>query len=589
MTIDIRSLAFSIGIAALVQIAALFLQFRLNKNYRGTGWWLLWGLCMAAGFMALLSRDFVPSWLAPLTILTANALLIMGLVFLYVGVIRFTERKENLTLAGIAFAAFLLVTIYAIFIVQHENIRVVALYLSVVLFCFLSARGLFLYRTADYGTSAAFTAAVLLAEGAYFLIRSIAAVIDVPVDPVFTPTPWQAVTTLLAALAGLLTTFGLVIMVGQRSNSEMRRSREEFELIFNTGPRASVITRLQDDVIIHTNQRFDELTGFSRTETEGRAILELGLWQNHADYHNLHKELAKKELVGYFMAPLTARDGRRIDCILSARAVTIGGLPHAISIIYDVTERRRQDEDRQRIERLEALGQMAGGIAGEFEGLFSEALGIITLAGIEARHGSTLKGHLEKAEKALLNASQKLRQLQLFSRSEPPSRSSTNIGEVLRDTVSFVLRGSDTVCRLTLPTDLWPAVIDRGQISQVINHLASRARQAMSGRGTIEVTATNLTVTSNWVNPSLPGGTYLKISIIDHGPGLSREQLDRIFDPFSAAAEGGLGLAACFAIMRNHGGYLEAESGTGGTIFNLYLPARQTGPDAEEGGRDLRP
>jgi PAS domain S-box-containing protein len=584
MTIDIRTLALAAALADILQIAALYLQFRLNRSYRGTGWWLLWGGCTASGFLLMLARDYVPSWLVPASILAANTLLLAGLLCIYTGIRHFTGTRYGAAPTMIIGAAFLLVTFWVIFIDPHEEIRVLALYLASSALLVLAAAALYKSSTPSYRASAGFLAAVLFLEGAYFLARSIGAMTAAPIDNVFSATPWQEATFLVTASCGLLTTFGLIIMVGQRSGAEMREAREEFELIFNLGPDAAVITRREDDHIININDGFTELTGFSRKDCTGQSILALGLWQKPSDYHNLLAQLTEGTSCGYYVAPLTRKDGQSIDCVLSARAVNIAGAPHVISTMRDNTERRRQAEERQRIERLDALGRMAGGMAGEFEEILTEALGIITLAGKESRHDTPIRGRLEQAEKAMLEARENLGRLRVFARDEEEARCPVSMADLLRDTVGYALRGSNMQCRLVLPDSMWAAYADRGQVSRVINCLTSNARATMPEGGTIEITAANLAAVPG--NLPLEGGRYVRVTFTILGQELTREQVERLFDPFPTGQDGGsLELAACFAIARRHGGHLVAEAVPGGgTTYTLLLPACTAEPGNNTSG-----
>ena len=143
--------------------------------------------------------------------------------------------------------------------------------------------------------------------------------------------------------------------------------------------------------------------------------------------------------------------------------------------------------------------------------------------------------------------------------------------------MSFVLKGSNVGCKFSLPEDLWPAEIDEGQISQVINNLVINADQAMPKGGTIQVSAENITTGQEHSLP-LTKGKYIKICIHDQGVGISKECLQKIFDPyFTTKGTGtGLGLAISYSIIKKHNGYITVESKEGaGATFCVYLPASE--------------
>ena len=127
----------------------------------------------------------------------------------------------------------------------------------------------------------------------------------------------------------------------------------------------------------------------------------------------------------------------------------------------------------------------------------------------------------------------------------------------------------------SLPENLWSADVDEGQISQVIQNLIINADHAMPEGGTITISSENAVVAEPSPLPLRPGN-YVKISVRDHGVGISREQLSKIFDPYVTTKEqgSGLGLATSYSIIKQHGGHIFAESEIGkGTTFIIYLPA----------------
>jgi CheY-like chemotaxis protein len=154
-----------------------------------------------------------------------------------------------------------------------------------------------------------------------------------------------------------------------------------------------------------------------------------------------------------------------------------------------------------------------------------------------------------------------------------------SLTELLKDTASFALSGSNVKCRFSIPADLWHAEIDSGQISQVIHNLVVNAQQSMPAGGTIELKAENIALgKTQSLGRGLPlkAGDYIRVAVTDHGTGIPRDHLGKIFDPFFSTKHNGsgLGLATSFSIARQHGGHLSVESEMGlGSTFYLYLTA----------------
>jgi nitrogen-specific signal transduction histidine kinase/ActR/RegA family two-component response regulator len=275
------------------------------------------------------------------------------------------------------------------------------------------------------------------------------------------------------------------------------------------------------------------------------------------------------------------KDGTRIYASLSTTPVTgkDGKYEGAIAGVQDLTDRKRLEEERQRVDKLESIGVLAGGIAHDFNNILTSILGNISIAGMDAAPGSELQNSLEQAEKASLRARDLTVQLLTFSKGGAPVLKLASLTELLKDTAKFALRGSRVKCHFSIPAGLWHAEVDAGQVSQVIHNLVINAQQAMPAGGTIELTAVNMAINDTGSPgkglPVIPGD-YVRIAVADHGSGIPAENLEKIFDPFFTTKQkgNGLGLATSFSIARNHGGHISVESEPGaGSTFYLYLPA----------------
>jgi len=167
------------------------------------------------------------------------------------------------------------------------------------------------------------------------------------------------------------------------------------------------------------------------------------------------------------------------------------------------------------------------------------------------------------------------RQLLTFANGGVPVKRATTISDLIREATGSTLHGTRVKFFYSLPENLWPADVDKGQISQVVQNLIVNADHAMPKGGTITISSENAVVAEPSPLPLKPGN-YVKISVRDHGVGISRDHLSMIFDPYFTTKEqgSGLGLATSYAIIKQHGGHIFAESEKGkGTTFTIYLPA----------------
>ncbi|MCX6089315.1 MAG: sensor domain-containing diguanylate cyclase, partial [Candidatus Atribacteria bacterium] len=214
----------------------------MNKTYRGMGWWAGGFALVAVGFVFALLRDVVEIGL--ISIIIQNTLLILGATLIYVGSLRFLDKKENRGIVVSILAVFILSTFYVIYVNRDDNARTMILYVALAIISLLTAQGLLVNKTRSIAASANFLSAVFLAHGGFFAFRVVVTLTVVPINSFFTPTLMQTATFLVQLVEGILLTFGFIIMVNQRLNAEMREAKEHFEAIFNTSPDAALITRL---------------------------------------------------------------------------------------------------------------------------------------------------------------------------------------------------------------------------------------------------------------------------------------------------------------------------------------------------------
>ncbi len=244
-------------------------------------------------------------------------------------------------------------------------------------------------------------------------------------------------------------------------------------------------------------------------------------------------------------------------------------------LVKDITEHKRLEEELQRVEKLESIGTLAGGIAHDFNNILTAILGNITLAERDIEPKGEAAKRLLEAKKASLRAKDLTQQLLTFARGGAPIKEVVSIAELLEESALFTLRGSNVKCEFSLPDDLWSIEVDRGQMSQVITNLVINADEAMPEGGLLDIGAKNTVIKRKRALP-LPKGDFVEITVEDHGVGIPKEHLGRIFEPyFTTKQKGtGLGLATVYSIIRNHDGYITVESEPGvGTTFHIYLPA----------------
>jgi PAS domain S-box-containing protein len=268
---------------------------------------------------------------------------------------------------------------------------------------------------------------------------------------------------------------------------------------------------------------------------------------------------------------------------------------HFVAQIQDITERRRAEEQRKKLEeqlrqaqKMEALGALAGGTAHEFNNILGIIIGYSDLAKLELADGHPVARHLEEVLKASLRAKEIVQQILTFTRQQKDQRELIFLHPIVADTVKLI--------RTTLPdevkieTDVVPgasAILGNPtQIHQVLINLCTNAWHAMKkGGGLIRVSQRTVTLdhTARALHAALHAGPYVRLSVEDNGQGMDAATQARIFEPFfttKGPGKGtGLGLAVVHGIMQAHDGAVVVQSQPGqGTTFHLYFPAELAAP-----------
>jgi two-component system cell cycle sensor histidine kinase/response regulator CckA len=245
-----------------------------------------------------------------------------------------------------------------------------------------------------------------------------------------------------------------------------------------------------------------------------------------------------------------------------------------LEIATDITARRRMEEELIKSQKLESIGILAGGIAHDFNNVLTGIMGNISLVMLNTDLSEKTQKRLSEAEKSCIRAKDLTQRLLTFARGGAPVKKISSLSSLLKDAASFALTGTTVKSEFSLPGENCFAEIDEGQIRQVIHNIIINAVESMPQGGTVKVACQKIQLKAEDGVP-LQAGDYVKISIQDAGTGISPEHLPKIFDPYFTMKEkrAGMGLATSYSIIKNHGGYITAESALGkGTTIFIYLP-----------------
>jgi signal transduction histidine kinase/CheY-like chemotaxis protein len=253
-----------------------------------------------------------------------------------------------------------------------------------------------------------------------------------------------------------------------------------------------------------------------------------------------------------------------------AIADAAGQIAGAVVVFRDPGEFTLTPDELIKANRFDALGQLAGGIAHDYNNLLTTILGGVSLA-LDAKDYSGL----ENSARACDAAKALSKQLLTVARGGTGTRQVIRTADLLRDAIRVASSGATVQVELNAPADLATVQVDRAQLLQVFQNLIINAIQAMpDARGNVWVTAGNVTLTENQI-PPLAAGQYVAVEVRDNGSGIKPEHLEKIFDPFFTTKKTGtgLGLATVLSIVKRHGGQIGLDTELGvGTTFTVFLP-----------------
>ncbi len=397
------------------------------------------------------------------------------------------------------------------------------------------------------------------------------------------------------------------ITAALQAEAALRESEEKFAKAFRSSPQALIITEIPSGRYIDVNLGFERITGYNREEIIGRTALEIGIWENLADREELMRRMQQDGWARDLEFVFLGKGGKRLVTRCSFELIDISGQKCLLSVIEDITDRRRAEEEKATLEaqlrqnqKLEALGTLAGGIAHDFNNILTAIIVNQELALMDIHEPADLRRRLEEIGQASGRAKELVRQILTFSRQQPHEKIRQRLQMIVREALGLLRASLPATIEILqdLAPEAPPVQADASQIHQVVMNLCTNAAHAMQERGgrlTVRLERRQLDEAACRALPGLVPGTYAQLTVADTGHGMDAATLTRIFEPFfttKGPGEGtGLGLPMVHGIVQNHGGGIFVQSLPGtGTTFDLYFPeASGTDSRAPLGRVDIVP
>ena len=333
------------------QVIALFVQYRMNIKNIGVGYWLVGSALMVTGFIFM---SFVRIEELLFFAMISNPLIILGHVFLYVGVQQFLENKIEKYKPFIFFLIFNLVYYYFMFINNSTSARTIAISVALSFISFMISYLIFFKKNKNVSASTIFTGSIFSLYGVFYIFRTIYVFLAEPAATYIDEAEVLIASFIFEIIMTNLWTFGFIIMLNQRMNNIIKKEKEKLETIFNTNIDAQIITRFEDGLIININDGFSSLIGYEKSEITGRYIKDINFWNNPEDRDLFLAELRNNEICKNKEFMFLRKDNSQFIGTISSRIILIEFVEHIISVIQDITDKKETERQLQiLLEQLE--------------------------------------------------------------------------------------------------------------------------------------------------------------------------------------------------------------------------------------------
>ena len=379
-----------------------------------------------------------------------------------------------------------------------------------------------------------------------------------------------------------------------KANESLAMSEERFSKAFHESPLAGAIQRLPDQCFVDVSERLAEIIGSQRKDLLGRKPSELSLWGKPEVADKWYEGLSRNEVVRDQEAKMRDARGTMREVRVSLSPLSLGGQPHALLIVEDVSEKAILERQLRQAQKMEAIGQLAAGVAHDFNNILTVIQGHAGLMQQKVANGQNKS--LQEINKAANRASTLIRQLLMFSRKQVMQFRYLDPNEILRNAIKMLERlvGEHVKIEFQPHSSLPTIHADSSMVEQIAMNLAVNARDAMPNGGRLSITTSVETVhrDSTPMDPEPREGKFVCLTFTDTGCGMDTQILSRIFEPFfttKPVGKGtGLGLSTVFGIVRQHHGWVEVASEVNkGTTFRIYFPSTEHSPDKIESVTDV--
>jgi two-component system cell cycle sensor histidine kinase/response regulator CckA len=391
-------------------------------------------------------------------------------------------------------------------------------------------------------------------------------------------------------VAGKAVLYSIIHDVTERKKAEelLRQGEERYRLMFESAPLAINITRGTE--IIYANPAYLDLFGLSSLE-ELKEFPPLDLfapeWRDQVR-ENIQRRARGLPVPSSYEVESLRKDGTRFPIIMYLTNAHFAEGPATVAFIVDITARKQAEDALRHAQKMETVGQLAGGVAHDFNNMLQVITSYTEMSLAEMDAGQPVHEYLSQVLRAARHSAEITGQLLAFARKQTVSPKVLDLNAALAGSRMMIQRlmGEDISLALLPGRDLWTIRMDRTQLDQVLANLAANARDAIAGVGNAAIETRNVTFDEQYCafHPGCLPGDFVMLAVTDNGRGMDKETLSHLFEPFYTTKETGkgtgLGLSTIYGIVKQNSGFINVSSEPGrGTTFRLYMPRADGGSD----------
>lgn len=408
-----------------------------------------------------------------------------------------------------------------------------------------------------------------------------------------TPRQWMPEEEIFAGSIADIISLALGADERRQAEVALRQSEQRYrDLIDNATDM--IYTMNFDNVITSVNRRGEEMTGYSYAElvSSGQRVNLLTPESTKTSELALQRKLRRETDNTVYEVEFIRKDGHRLPVEINSRLLYENDQPVGIiGTVRDISERKALEDQLRHAQKMEAIGQLAGSVAHDFNNVLTAILSYSQLLLAQIEKDSPWRKEITEIERAGRRAVALTNQLLAFSRKQDFKPQIVNLNSVVADMERMLRRliGEHVEIIVNLEPNLAPVLADPGRMEQVIMNLAVNSRDAMPKGGKLSLRTANVVLDESYVSrhPEIKAGSYVQLAVSDTGIGIDLAIQQRIFEPFFTTKEigkgTGLGLSTVYGIIKQNGGHIDLQSEPGkGTTFYLYLPQSEEESAQEE-------